>query len=114
MEWPAPIEHVWDALGRCIARLNPPPQTLTTLATALREQWLSLSTELIDRIIDSITHRWMGIWNSKGCQTRVKWFKVQRQEEEMCGVMLCIQGAAEFDREIQKGDNRHQEDEKLP
>ncbi|GBL96397.1 hypothetical protein AVEN_43715-1 [Araneus ventricosus] len=43
MEWPArspnlnPIEHVWDALGRCIAALNPP-------------------TELIDHIIDSITH----------------------------------------------------------
>ncbi|GBM71406.1 hypothetical protein AVEN_177014-1 [Araneus ventricosus] len=25
----------------------------------------------------------MGRWNSKGCQTRVKWFKVQRQEEEL-------------------------------
>ncbi|GFV20690.1 transposable element Tcb2 transposase [Trichonephila clavipes] len=34
MEWPAcspdinPIEHVWDALGRRIAGLQPPPQTL--------------------------------------------------------------------------------------
>ncbi|GBM08308.1 hypothetical protein AVEN_101437-1 [Araneus ventricosus] len=25
----------------------------------------------------------MGRWNSKGCQTRVKWFKVQRQREEV-------------------------------
>ncbi|GBL68149.1 hypothetical protein AVEN_179764-1 [Araneus ventricosus] len=27
----------------------------------------------------------MGRWNSKGCQTRVKWFKVQRQKEEALG-----------------------------
>ncbi|GBN25947.1 hypothetical protein AVEN_273348-1 [Araneus ventricosus] len=52
-----PIEHVWDALRRRIAALNPPPQTLATLAAALQEQWLALPTELIDRIIDSITHR---------------------------------------------------------
>ncbi|GBN25385.1 Transposable element Tcb1 transposase [Araneus ventricosus] len=60
MEWPAlspdpsPIKHVWDALGKCIAALNPPPQTL---ATALQEQWLSLPMEPIHSIIDSITHR---------------------------------------------------------
>ncbi|GBO35447.1 hypothetical protein AVEN_160172-1, partial [Araneus ventricosus] len=52
-----PIEHVWDALGRRIAALNPPPQTLAMLATALQEQWFSLPTELIDRVINSITHR---------------------------------------------------------
>ncbi|GBM79995.1 hypothetical protein AVEN_108647-1 [Araneus ventricosus] len=65
MEWPArspdlsPIEHVWDALGRRISAPNPPPQTLATLATDLPEQWHSLPTELIDRIIDSITLRCM-------------------------------------------------------
>ncbi|KFM57308.1 Transposable element Tcb1 transposase, partial [Stegodyphus mimosarum] len=63
IEWPArssdlnPIEHVWDALGRRLAALNPPPQTLAALATALQEQWVSLPTELRDRIIGSITHR---------------------------------------------------------
>ncbi|GBM43139.1 Transposable element Tcb1 transposase [Araneus ventricosus] len=63
MEWPArspdlnPIEHVWDALRTRLAALNPPPQTLSTRATALKEQWPSLPTQLIDRIIDSITHR---------------------------------------------------------
>ena len=48
VEWPArspdsnPIEHVWDVLGRHLAILNPPPQTLAAIATALQEQRLSL------------------------------------------------------------------------
>ncbi|GBL75841.1 hypothetical protein AVEN_155114-1 [Araneus ventricosus] len=43
MEWPArsldlnPTDHVWDALGRRIAALNSPPQTLAKLGTALQE-----------------------------------------------------------------------------
>ncbi|GBM11379.1 hypothetical protein AVEN_13598-1 [Araneus ventricosus] len=67
MEWPArspdlnPIEHVWDALGRYIAALNAPPQTLATLATGLQEQWLSFPTEMIDRIIVNVTHRFIAV-----------------------------------------------------
>ncbi|KFM63970.1 Transposable element Tcb2 transposase, partial [Stegodyphus mimosarum] len=62
MEWPArypglkPIEFVWDALGRHLAAVNPPAQTLAALATRLQKQWLSLPMELIDHIIESITH----------------------------------------------------------
>ncbi|KFM74961.1 Transposable element Tcb2 transposase, partial [Stegodyphus mimosarum] len=65
MEWPArspdlnPIEPVWDAVERHIAALNLPPQTLAVLATALQEQWLSLPMELIDHIIENITHHYM-------------------------------------------------------
>ena len=72
MEWPArspdlnPIEHVLNALGRRLAALNPPPQTLAALATALQEQWLSLPLELIDRLIDSITHRCMCCLAARG------------------------------------------------
>ncbi|KFM66351.1 Transposable element Tc3 transposase, partial [Stegodyphus mimosarum] len=46
MEWPGRspdlnlIQQVWVTLARCLAILNPPPQTL---ATALQEQWLSLT-----------------------------------------------------------------------
>ncbi|KFM57061.1 Transposable element Tcb2 transposase, partial [Stegodyphus mimosarum] len=49
-----PIEDSWDVLKRRLAALNPSTQTL---ATALKEQWLSLIMKLIDRIIETITHR---------------------------------------------------------
>ncbi|KFM62471.1 Transposable element Tc1 transposase, partial [Stegodyphus mimosarum] len=76
MEWPVrsphlnPIEHVWDALGRRLAALNPPPQTTSALATALQEQWLSLPMELIDRIIESNTDRCMCFIASRGDHIR--------------------------------------------
>ncbi|KFM68527.1 Transposable element Tcb1 transposase, partial [Stegodyphus mimosarum] len=72
MEWPArspdlnPIERVWDALGRRLAALSPPPQTLAALATALQDQWLSLPMELIGRIFESITHHCMCCIASRG------------------------------------------------
>ncbi|KFM62725.1 Transposable element Tcb1 transposase, partial [Stegodyphus mimosarum] len=72
MEWPArypdlnPIEHVWDALGRRLAALNPTPQTFAALETALQEQWLLLPMELIDRIIEGITHRCICCIASRG------------------------------------------------
>ena len=65
MEWSGqspklnPIECYRDALGRIPAALNPPPQTLVVLSTALQKLWLSLPMELIDRIIESITHHCM-------------------------------------------------------
>ena len=65
MEWRAqylnlnPIEHLSDALGRRLAALNSPPQTLAELAIVFQEQWLSVNMELIDRITESITHRYI-------------------------------------------------------
>lgn len=63
MEWPAyspdlnPIEHVWDALGRKIAELQPPPRTLQELARTLQEQWTLLPHILIDNLINSMNNR---------------------------------------------------------
>ena len=50
------LEHVWDALRWWIATLNPLPRTVFAFSAALQKQWLILPTELIDWIIDSITH----------------------------------------------------------
>ncbi|GFY35900.1 DDE_3 domain-containing protein [Trichonephila clavipes] len=65
MQWPgrspefSPFEHDWDALGLPVAALNPPSKNLAMPSTALEEQWLIFPAELVDRIIESITHRCM-------------------------------------------------------
>ena len=72
MKWSArspglkPLKHVWSALGRRLATVNQPPQTLAALRTALQKQWYSLPIELIDHIIESITHRCIRYIASKG------------------------------------------------
>ncbi|GFV80715.1 transposable element Tcb2 transposase [Trichonephila clavipes] len=63
MEWPGcspdmnPIEHVWDALGRRVAGLQPPPQTLQELERALLEEWDRIPQLVINSIIDSMPQR---------------------------------------------------------
>ncbi|GFW69397.1 DDE_3 domain-containing protein [Trichonephila clavipes] len=62
MQWPArslglnPVDNVWDALEHRVASLNLSPRNLVPLSTALEGQSFSLPTELIDHIIESITH----------------------------------------------------------
>ncbi|GFW85688.1 DDE_3 domain-containing protein [Trichonephila clavipes] len=60
------IEHVWDALRRRVAALNPPPQTIATLSTAFEKQRLALHIELLDHNIESITHHCMCCIASQG------------------------------------------------
>ncbi|GFW09562.1 transposable element Tcb2 transposase [Trichonephila clavipes] len=49
MSWPAnspylnPIEHIWDMIGRQIAALSHPPNSVTELKRALQEDWNRLS-----------------------------------------------------------------------
>ncbi|GFW33415.1 transposable element Tcb2 transposase [Trichonephila clavipes] len=63
MEWPAcsldmnPIEHVWDALGRRVSGLQPPPQTLQGLERALLEEWDRIPQLVINSLIDSMPQR---------------------------------------------------------
>uniref|UniRef100_A0A3B4T2P6 Tc1-like transposase DDE domain-containing protein n=1 Tax=Seriola dumerili TaxID=41447 RepID=A0A3B4T2P6_SERDU len=60
MSWPAcspdmnPIEHAWDALGRAIKERDNIPQTLQELAQALTEEWDTLPTDNIIKLVDSM------------------------------------------------------------
>ncbi|GFV71926.1 transposable element Tcb1 transposase [Trichonephila clavipes] len=63
IEWPAcspdmnPIEHVWDALGRRVAGLQPPPQTLQELERAILEEWDRIPQLVINSLIESMSQR---------------------------------------------------------
>ncbi|GFW70814.1 transposable element Tcb2 transposase [Trichonephila clavipes] len=63
MEWPEyfpnmnPTDHVWDALGRRVAGLQPPSQTIQELERALLEEWDRISQLMINSLIDSMPQR---------------------------------------------------------
>ena len=75
MQWPPnspdlnPIEHVWDMLGRYIAALCPPPNSLPELKTALLHSWESLSVELIKTLIESMKNHSEACAAAKGGHT---------------------------------------------
>ncbi|GFX06788.1 transposable element Tcb2 transposase [Trichonephila clavipes] len=63
MDWPAyspdlnPIEHVWDALERCIpARLHHPENT-QQLKQMLIEEWVLLPQEMLHHLVLSMRRR---------------------------------------------------------
>ncbi|GFT63901.1 transposable element Tc1 transposase [Trichonephila clavipes] len=49
-----PIENVWDALGRQVARRNYPPTNKNTLIRALTEEWDKLPQQLLDNVVQSM------------------------------------------------------------
>lgn len=60
LPWPAlspdmaPIEHVWDELGRRVAARPQHPNNLQELRQALTEEWRNMPQNAIQRIINSI------------------------------------------------------------
>ncbi|GFX12023.1 transposable element Tcb2 transposase [Trichonephila clavipes] len=63
MDWSAyspdlnPIEHVWDALGRCIAARLHHPENTQQLKQMLIEEWVLLSQEMLHQLVLSIRRR---------------------------------------------------------
>ncbi|KAL0180761.1 hypothetical protein M9458_023167, partial [Cirrhinus mrigala] len=59
LAWPAyspstsPIEHVWDALDRCIRRRVPVPANIQQLRTAIEEEWTNIAQATINNLINS-------------------------------------------------------------
>ncbi|GFS52764.1 transposable element Tcb1 transposase [Trichonephila clavipes] len=52
-----PIENVWDALGRQVARRNYDPTNKNTLIRALTEEWDKLPQQLLDNVVQSMVRR---------------------------------------------------------
>ncbi len=60
LAWPAyspdmaPIEHVWDALDRCIRQRVPVPANIQQLHTDVEEEWTNIPQATINNLIISI------------------------------------------------------------
>ncbi|KFM83213.1 Transposable element Tcb1 transposase, partial [Stegodyphus mimosarum] len=63
MSWPAyspdlnPVENLWDALGRAVSSLFPPPATLIELETALQEDSRLLNSAVVDHLMENMVTR---------------------------------------------------------
>lgn len=74
MNWPAnspdlnPIEHLWDELGRRLARRNIP--NIAALAPAIAEEWAAIPQDLVRRIIRSMRSRCEAVIRAQGGATR--------------------------------------------
>ncbi len=64
LAWPAysldmsPIEHVWDALDRCIRQRVPVPANIQQLCTAIEEEWTNIPQATINNLINSMRRSW--------------------------------------------------------
>lgn len=76
MQWPslspdmAPIEHVWDELGRRVNKRPIRPSTLPELRRALTEEWTNMPQLTIQNIIRSMRRRCTACINARGGHTR--------------------------------------------
>jgi len=74
--WPAyspdlnPLEHVWDMLGRKIAKMVPPIANLDELERALHREWNNLPQQRIRRLTGSMRRRVESVIRSRGSYTR--------------------------------------------
>ncbi|KAM9437030.1 uncharacterized protein ACWYII_015134 isoform 2-T3 [Salvelinus alpinus] len=51
------IEHVWDALDRCVRQRVPVPGNIQQLCTAIEEEWDNIPQATINRLINSMQRR---------------------------------------------------------
>ncbi len=74
--WPAyspdmsPIEHVWDALDRCIRQRVPVPANIQQLHTAIEEEWTNISQATINNLINFMRRRCVALREANGGHTR--------------------------------------------
>ena len=76
LPWPAyapdtsPIEHVWDALDRCVQQCVPVPANINQLHTAFEEEWDNIQQATINSLINSMWRRCVVLHEGNGGHTR--------------------------------------------
>ncbi len=66
----SPIEHVWDALDRCIRQRVPVPANIQQLHTAIEEEWTNIHQATINNLINSMWRRCVALREANGGHTR--------------------------------------------
>ncbi|KAL0180228.1 hypothetical protein M9458_025670, partial [Cirrhinus mrigala] len=66
----SPIEHVWDALDRCIRQRVPVPANIQQLRTAIEEERTNIPQATINNLINSIRRRRVALVEANGGHTR--------------------------------------------
>ena len=76
MEWPAyspdmaPIEHLWDQLGRRVRDNHPPPVDLHQLAQWLIQEWQAIPQRSLQALVTSMRRRCVACVTAHGGHTR--------------------------------------------
>ena len=71
MDWPllcpdlAPIEHLWDKLGRRVYARQPPPANVNQFQRALAQEWQRIPQQQIRTVILSMRRRCQACINSQ-------------------------------------------------
>jgi hypothetical protein len=65
-----PIEHVWKKLKVLVNQRQTRPQNVDQLWIALQEEWLNISVDFINSLIDSMPRRVLAVHNAKGRATK--------------------------------------------
>ncbi len=64
------IEHVWDALDRCIRQRVPVPANIQQLHTVIEEEWTNIAQATINNLINSMWRRCVAQREANGGHTR--------------------------------------------
>lgn len=76
MDWPArspdlaPIEHLWDVLGRAIRDNHPPPVNVDQLFQFLQQEWQAIPQATLQTLVHSMRRRCVACLAANGGHTR--------------------------------------------
>ena len=76
MDWPSkspdlnPIEHLWDQLGKRVARRMTTRSTRADLSHFLQEEWVHIPQQNIRNLVNSMRRRCMAVSAAQGSHTR--------------------------------------------